>query len=238
MHELGVTDEKEFTDWLKEEEMYLKGLQNAHPQAKDDTHKVERACQHLLEKQSLELEWVQDLERSLNIPPGECWTVKLLKWAENEQLSITYEADETKPRVQDEKAHREGIKGKITSNTNSTYAVQCHHCLPQSTEAFIGMGPGCRDMSGQKWVTPAGQKVMDHYFKICCDISVGVIGGQQAGFGLEHQDTNPMDMDFNYTSHGTNINTCSEESDDEDQEKEVQEGVQAILHISADEIRK
>ncbi|KAK0234242.1 hypothetical protein IW262DRAFT_1335283 [Armillaria fumosa] len=28
MHEPGVTDEKEFTDWLKEEEAYLKGLQS------------------------------------------------------------------------------------------------------------------------------------------------------------------------------------------------------------------
>ncbi|KAK0499109.1 hypothetical protein EDD18DRAFT_1308436 [Armillaria luteobubalina] len=101
MRELGVEDENEFNLWLKEEEVYLSGLQREPPeetvemeyfsrlltiaQGQDDTRKMETARRRLLEKWSQELERLQDLEQSLNISPDERWTIGCAKWIENEQ---------------------------------------------------------------------------------------------------------------------------------------------------------
>ncbi|PBK84535.1 hypothetical protein ARMGADRAFT_1037030 [Armillaria gallica] len=87
---LGMTDEKEFEAWLKEEEAYLSGLRC---ELLEETIEMEYYMrlvhyydiEHLLKKRSQELEGVQDLERSLNISPEEHWTIGLEKWRENEQ---------------------------------------------------------------------------------------------------------------------------------------------------------
>lgn len=60
-------------------------MTSTQPKQRDDTHKMEMARRHLLERRSQELERVQDLERSLNISPNDRWIVGSDKWRENEQ---------------------------------------------------------------------------------------------------------------------------------------------------------
>ncbi|KAK0185560.1 hypothetical protein F5146DRAFT_1105686 [Armillaria mellea] len=167
MQELGVTDEKEFEAWLREEEVYLSNLQCEPP---NDTHKMEM---------SQELERVQDLEHLLNISPDEQWTVGLEKWKENEQRVAT----------RTYRHYLDRLEGLVVAcifeltkmNMSHTALKACSQAirtaLNQYNTAAAALSPprlllqwDCiieYDMSHCKWATPAGQQAMDTYFKIC-----------------------------------------------------------------------
>ncbi|KAK0493117.1 hypothetical protein EDD18DRAFT_1310711 [Armillaria luteobubalina] len=157
------------------------------PKTQDDTCKMETTQRQLMEKRSQELEHVQDLEQSLNISPDEHWMVRCEKWAENEQQVAMHTY----------RQHLDRLEGLIVSWIFELTKMNMSHtairtALSQYNAAAAVLKPPrpalqwehvveyafladfdllCdiqQDMSQRKWATPAGQKAMDMYFKICC----------------------------------------------------------------------
>ncbi len=69
------------------------------------------------------------------------------------------------------------------------------------------------------------------------NIGVGTVAGQCPGFGLEYQEGNLMNLDSEHLSVRSNPDSDSNDSDNEEHEKAVDEEVQAIMQISTDTSR-
>ncbi|KAK0481082.1 hypothetical protein EDD18DRAFT_1113194 [Armillaria luteobubalina] len=64
------------------------------------------------------------------------------------------------------------------------------------------------------------------------DITVGTVATPRAGFGLEAQQDESMDIDNDDIRHA--VDSENDDSDDEEQEKAINEEVEAIMQISGD----
>ncbi|KAK0496146.1 hypothetical protein EDD18DRAFT_1309780 [Armillaria luteobubalina] len=112
-----------------------------------------------------------------------------------------------------------------------------------------------QDMSQRKWAAPAGRKAMDTYFKIChakeeirrlnIEIRRVITYMHTEDIYLQHHEkalvtTSPtlalqdesMDIDNDDIRHA--VDSENDDSDDEEQEKAINEEVEAIMQISGD----